>query len=69
MANATSEDNVVRAANEAFYQALSAASIEGISAACAHDSVSRPFTDEYGSRDRLAGHARQLQGRAVQSVL
>jgi hypothetical protein len=38
MSNAISEDNAVRAANEAFYQALSAGSIEGISAACAHDS-------------------------------
>jgi len=38
MANAISEENAVRAANEAFYQALSAGSIEGISAACAHDS-------------------------------
>jgi len=38
MADATSEANAVRAANEAFYQALSAGSIEGISAACAHDS-------------------------------
>ena len=37
MANAMSEENAVRAANEAFYQALSAGSIEGISAACAHD--------------------------------
>jgi ketosteroid isomerase-like protein len=37
MANAISEENAVRAANEAFYQALSAGSIEGISAACAHD--------------------------------
>ena len=38
MANAISEENAVRAANQAFYQALSAGSIEGISAACAHDS-------------------------------
>src|SRR6516164_801327 len=38
MANAISQENAVRAANEAFYQALSAGSIEGISAACAHDS-------------------------------
>jgi hypothetical protein len=38
MANAMSEENAVRAANEVFYQALSAGSIEGISASCAHDS-------------------------------
>jgi ketosteroid isomerase-like protein len=38
MANAISEENAVRAANEVFYQALSAGSIEGISASCAHDS-------------------------------
>ena len=38
MANAIPEESAVRAANEAFYQALSAGSIEGISAACAHDS-------------------------------
>jgi hypothetical protein len=38
MANAMSEENAVQAANQAFYQALSAGSIEGISAACAHDS-------------------------------
>jgi hypothetical protein len=38
MANAVSEENAVRAANEVFYRALSAGSIKGISAACAHDS-------------------------------
>ena len=38
MANAISEENAVRATNEVFYQALSAGSIEGISASCAHDS-------------------------------
>jgi SnoaL-like domain len=38
MANAIAEETAVRAANEAFYRALSAGSIEGISAACAHDS-------------------------------
>ena len=37
MANPTADENAVRAANEAFYRALSAGSIEGISAACAHD--------------------------------
>ncbi len=31
------DEEIVRAANEAFYRALSAGSIEGISAACAHD--------------------------------
>jgi ketosteroid isomerase-like protein len=37
MANPTADENAVRAANEAFYRALSAGSIEGVSAACAHD--------------------------------
>src|SRR5277367_6000095 len=37
MSHAISDDSAVRAANEAFYLALSAGSIERISAACAHD--------------------------------
>ena len=38
MTNSASTDAEVLAANEKFYQALSAGSIDGISAACAHDS-------------------------------
>jgi len=37
MAQSPSDETAVRAANEAFYRALSAGSIEGISAACAQD--------------------------------
>jgi ketosteroid isomerase-like protein len=37
MANSGADETAVRAANEAFYKALSAGSIEGISAACAQD--------------------------------
>ena len=37
MADPGADKNAVRTANDAFYEALSAGSIEGISAACAHD--------------------------------
>src|SRR5437667_5070142 len=37
MADQGDDKSAVRAANDAFYKALSAGSIEGISAACAHD--------------------------------
>ena len=37
MADPDADKNDVRVANDAFYKALSAGSIEGISAACAHD--------------------------------
>ncbi len=37
MADQAADRNDVRAANDAFYKALSAGSIEDISAACAHD--------------------------------
>jgi len=37
MADLGADKNAVRAANDTFYKALSAGSIEGISAACAHD--------------------------------
>jgi ketosteroid isomerase-like protein len=38
MTDATADENAVLTANEIFYEALSAGSIEGISAVCAHDS-------------------------------
>jgi ketosteroid isomerase-like protein len=37
MANLGPDENAVRVANDTFYKALSAGSIEGIAAACAHD--------------------------------
>ena len=37
MVDPSADNNAVRVANDAFYKALSAGSIEGISAACAHD--------------------------------
>jgi ketosteroid isomerase-like protein len=37
MANPGADNNEVQVANDAFYKALSAGSIDGISAACAHD--------------------------------
>jgi ketosteroid isomerase-like protein len=37
MANSTTDEEAVLRANKRFYEALSAGSIEGISAACAHD--------------------------------
>jgi ketosteroid isomerase-like protein len=64
MSNAISEDNAVRAANEAFYQALSAGSIEGISAACAHDSDVTAF-HETSTEVALGWQAVIDRGKAV----
>ena len=65
MANAISEENAVRAANEVFYQALSAGSIEGISASCAHDSdVTALHETSTGPRGRQVPGTTEPRARA-----
>jgi hypothetical protein len=67
MVKQAADKDDVRVANDAFYKALSAGSIEGISIACAHDGDVTAL-HENSKRWRLDGKPSSIAGRRFRSM-